>query len=189
MHSLWLRKLLSRKPLWSGAQEWKSLICCSKRSSIKIAFKVTHWGLWQGSGTWLSPFETSWFILLKGWHSYYIILVCQTERFVVQHWVLLHLKHKLRRNSCFLIAKKKKKKKNRSIYTNIRKHGGITVFVAGLNITNIFIFYSKWIIPEVVARGSSNAICLKAFLASKSLWVRPDLLHEAVDKKKGSNLD
>lgn len=36
----------------------------------------------------------------------------------------------------------------------------------------------------MVARGSSNAICFKAFSASKS-WVRQ---HEAVDKRKG-NLD
>lgn len=42
-------------------------------------------------------------------------------------------------------------------------------------------------VPEVVARGSSNAACLKASSASQSLQIWPVLFHEAVDENKGGS--
>lgn len=39
----------------------------------------------------------------------------------------------------------------------------------------------------MVARGSSNAVCLKAFAVSQSLQIWPILLHEAVDENKGGS--
>lgn len=166
VYSLWPRKLLT----WAGAWGWQDVTCWPERSSIEAAFKVSRRGRCQEVGTWLlSPLKPPDSQFWKGdihvmqyWFAELTILKCSAKSFFTWNTETEH--EVLRKCKPPKISTQASGKVLYYLYVVARIVSGGSIFR---------VFYSNWIVPEVVPRGSSNAVCFQGFSVSESLQIQP----------------